>query len=356
MHASSTNFITFNPGPSQLSPETIQSMLEIAKSGFLSQSHRSQAFMEVSQKAIDGLLTKLQIPSAYQIFYQPSSTAAMDTILRNLVIRKSFHFVYGSFSNLFFKTALEIGLDSISYNSPLNQAVTWEKAVIQKDIELIAVTHNETSTGLMWPQEELANLREKYPSQLLAVDVTSSCGGMKMDCNCADIWFGSVQKCLGLPSGLGFIIVSPRAFEKAKQVKGIAAWQRFSVLAEKMRNYQTPETPNMFDIALLAKQMSNWNIEEIEANTFRKAKLLYEENTLPWKPYMIDERWRSKTVIGFTVDQPEKWCQFAKEHNIILGKGYGSLKDICIRIANFPAITISHIENLLRVLKQLHSS
>lgn len=57
--------------------------------------------MEVSRQAIEGLRNKMNIPADYAIFYQASATAAMDTLLRNLVRKKSYHFVYGAFSGLF---------------------------------------------------------------------------------------------------------------------------------------------------------------------------------------------------------------------------------------------------------------
>lgn len=350
MHASSIDLITFNPGPSQLSTKILQAIDEVVSSGFLSRSHRSATFDEVSQQAIEGLRKNMHLPAEYHIFYQPSATVAMDTLLSNLVLKKSYHFTHGAFSNLFFEIACDIGLGAVSFDSPQDQAVAWESAVIPGDIELIAITHNETSTGLMWPRAAIHALRQCYHAPLIAVDVASSFGAMAMDWHDADIWFGSVQKCLGLPSGLGFLIASPRAFEKAKQVRKagqkIAPWQRFDVLADKMKTYQTPETPNMLNIALLARQMSAWNLTENERLLFQKANLLYSAK-LPWKPYVAAEGWRSLTVANFLVDDPVPWHRRAGEAGMVLGQGYGSLNNTCIRIANFPAITSANIQRLL---------
>lgn len=350
MYASSTNFVTFNPGPSQLSPKIIQAVQDIARSGFLSQSHRSAIFSEVSERAIEGMRKQMRLPSDYHIFYQPSATAAMDTLLRNLVFAKSYHFVNGTFSAVFHHTAQDIGLEAQCFESPLNRSVAWESAIISKECELIALTHNETSTGVMWPREEIYKLRNRYPDSILAVDVTSTFGTMAMQWTQADVWFGAVQKCLGLPPGLGFLIVGPRAFDRAKRVfeakKGVPNWQRFDALAEKMRQYQTPETPNLMNIALLAQQMADWNLEEQEAILQQKAKLLYEAKA-PWKPFVVDVEWRSTTVLNMAVDDPNRWHTRAKSANMILGEGYGPLKNTCIRIANFPAITLQHIQKLI---------
>lgn len=343
--------VTFNPGPSYLTPETLRAIQEIAASGYLSKSHRSQVFSEVSKQAIEGMRTKLGIPKDYRIFYQFSATSAMDTILRNVVRKKSFHFVHGAFSKLFYTSALEIGLNSSCYEPLWDHSISWEKVKIDSDVELIAITHNETSTGLMWPDQELRKIREAYSSPIIVIDATSTFGSVRMNWEYADIWFGSVQKCLGLPSGLGYMVVNPKAFELGKAARGVSSWQSFVYLDEKMQIYQTPETPNMLNIALLARQMEIWDLNAIEEARDIKAKLLYNA-PLEWQPYVKAEAWRSSTVPCFKVDDPLTWKKKAKKHNMILGDGYGPLNETTIRVANFPSISIEHIEMLIRALGQ----
>jgi phosphoserine aminotransferase len=328
----------------------VKAIQEIALSGFLSVSHRSAAFMDISKKAIEGLRENMGIPMDYHIFYQPSATASMDTLLRNLVRTYSYHFVHGSFSELFYKTALGLGLKPSVFKTALDQPVNWSEAKIPANTELIAITHNETSTGLIWPKNELHEIRKMYPLPLIAIDVTSSFGCMTMDWNDADIWLGSLHKGIGLPSGLGFLIVNKRSIEKAIDAKNIAAWQRFSYILEKMKQYQTPETPNMLNIALLAKQMEDWDLVIIEKDLLEKAKLLYEAD-LPWKPFIDSKEWQSPTVTNFIVDNPDVYHQKAKNGRMILGKGYGPLANTTIRISNFPAITKQNIIDLIQLLK-----
>lgn len=349
--------ITFNPGPSQISPKIVNAIQEVALSGFLSLSHRSEAFMQVSRQAIEGMRAKMHLPGDYHIFYQPSATVAMHTLLQNLVFKRSYHFVHGAFSALFHNTAKDLGLQPDCLMSDWDVKVDVEKASIAKEIELICITHNETSTGLMWPSQVLYQVRQAHPWALLAIDVTSSFGAMQMDWQMGDVWFGSVQKCLGLPSGLGFMIISPRAFEKAQCVNkarpGAASWQHFDALAEKMKDYQTPETPNMLNIALLARQMVDWDLEGLERLLHAKAELIYG-SSLPWKPYVQDAEWRSLTVTNFMVDNPEVWKKRAKEAHMILGSGYGKLKSSCIRLANFPAHSVLQVEALLHMFEKDH--
>lgn len=343
--------LTFNPGPTHLRPNTLTYLKDLLNSGYLSTSHRSSRFMEMSQKAMDGLRRQMQLPRDYHLFYQPSATVAMDTLLRNVVMEKSYHFVHGAFSKRFYDTARQIGLHASSFVSDWDLAVPWKDAKPALDTELITVTHNETSTGLAWPSNELVELRKAYPEPLIAVDVTSSFGAITMDWRSADLWFFSIQKVLGLPSGLGVLLVSPRAFAKAelvlKKKGGVAEWQSFLKMAEKMKIYQTPETPNMLAIALLAWVMEDWNLAFVEAETREKAELLYSKPH--WKPYIQDSAWRSITVANFDVGNANAWHKRAAEQRIILGKGYGPLSDRCIRIANFPGIRRDSLQSVLKL-------
>lgn len=353
------NFITFNPGPSELTSQTIELLKEIADSGLLSLSHRGSKFKDVCQKAIAGLHSGMEIPEEFAIFFQPSASAAMDTLLRNLVFKTTYHFVNGSFAERFFETAQQIGLEAKAQQTAWNASVAWETAQIPPETELIALTHNETSTGSMWPHGEISKIRLQYPQSLLAIDVASSFGAMKMNWTDADIWFGSVQKCLGLPSGLGFIIANPKALEKSKDVLknkgGVASWQRFDVILKQITDFQTFETPNMLAIALLARQMASWNLTEIERDLEIKKNLLYT-TPLSWKPYIHDPKWYSSTVANFVVDNPKEWHQKAQEAQFLLGQGYGKLKESCIRIGNFPSLDIAMTERLLKVLSTFKSS
>ena len=343
-------FISFNAGPSYLAPRTIQALHDIVASGFLSVSHRSEEFSAMTKKAIDNLRKQMRIPKEFHIFFQPSAIASMDTILQNVVNKHSFHFVNGDFSERFYTTALQLSLDSQVHETPGNLPIDWQNARIPKGTELIAITHNETRMGNMWPADEIKKLRDAYPDSLLAIDVTSSFGGLVMDWNLGDIWFSSVQKCLGMPPGMAVMLINPRAFEKGIALKKkIPPWRRFDILAEQMKKFQIFETPNLLAIALLARQMEEWDIDAIDRETKRKAKLLYTA-AMDWKPHVEDSLWQSTTVTHFVVDNAEKWHAKANAANFGLGYVFGDYAQKGIRISNFPQHTFQMMEELLAAL------
>ncbi|NDK09133.1 hypothetical protein EOM39_07910, partial [Candidatus Gracilibacteria bacterium] len=65
-----------------------------------------------------------------------------------------------------------------------------------------------------------------------------------------------------------------------------------------------------------------------------------------------DKEFRSKTVYVFEIDKEKQEIlkEKLKSNGIVIGNGYGKLKDEVMRIANFPAITLNDLKNLIRLL------
>lgn len=341
--------ITFNPGPSQLSTATRDDIAEITASGLLSVSHRTDPIRDIVKHAVAGLRHALTIPSDYSIVFQTSATAAMDLLISNAVAETSAHFVGGAFAKRFADTAEQLGRTVMREDVAWGQPFAWRDAAWPRVPELIAVTHNETSTGVLWPDAELRALRDAYPDPLLAVDVTSSFGAMAMDWTCADYWFASVQKCLGLPPGLALAIVGPRVVERAQAfgpARRVPAWRDLLVLLEKIEVGDTFETPNVLDLALLDRQMDRWDLAAVEADTRAKTQLVAEAMG-DARFFVRDPAWRSLTVHNLDVGDPAPLHQRARAAGYELGLGYGPLKTHCIRIATFPALTQADVAGML---------
>lgn len=345
--------ITFNPGPSQISPAIADDLAAIARSGLLSTSHRTERVREVVRAAVEGIHRAMGVPEDYAVVFQPSATAAMDLLLSNLTTSASHHFVHGAFSERFRRTAVELGRRADVHETEWGHAVRWRESTIADDVELVAVTHNETSTGLCWPRDELAALRDHLGEDgpLRAIDVTSSFGALRMDWTVADVWFGSVQKCLGLPAGLGLVVVGPRAQDRCRELAvSLPAWRSLPTLLDRIATHQTVETPNVLGIALLARQLARWDLPEIEEALLSRAAWL-EGASLGQGYFVGDPAWRSPTVHTIRVDDPAAWRRRAVDHGMTIGGGYGPLKASTIRIANFPAHSQADLERLVGALR-----
>lgn len=345
--------VSFNIGPSEVSDAVRQDLVELAGSDLLCESHRGPVIQGVLKNAVANLRAAMRIPDEYAVVFQPSATACMEVICRNVVETRSFHFVHGAFSGRMAATAEQVGLAPTVHETPWDETTHPETAQIDDTAELISLAHNETSTGLQWPWHEIRALRDAHPQPMLAIDVTSSFGAMTMDWTLGDFWFFSIQKCLGLPAGLGVLLASPRAIERAREIgaqRRVAGWQDLVGMAERIKVGETQETPNALGIELLSRQMARWDIDAVESRTRAKAGAVAD--AMPDEAFFIrDPDWRSLTAHCLQVPDPAGVKARALERGFVIGSGYGPLKPTCIRLATFPSVTVAQVVEVLDLIR-----
>ena len=357
---------TFNPGPSKLSEETHQDIRDAMELGILEMSHRSSAFNEMSSAAIRDLRTFFGIPDAYGVYFISSATEAMELTIRNLVWEKSVHFTCGRFSELFAEISRANYKHAQEITAPWGQSPHYDDSKLPIDAECITITANETSTGVMCSSEDIVRIRKARPEAMLAVDITSIAGVRSFPIEQADVWLFSVQKGFGLPSGLGVMIVSPRALNRSNDLKNdrlnLAGTFSFAELDSFMRRGgQTPCTPNVLNIFLLGRQLERFNarggITAGEKAGRKKATALYEAvNAHPRLTCFVAEPESRSISVACIQGMPEDILRLhalAKEEGLHLGKGYAKLKESTVRVALFPAITDAHVEAVIRVIGKL---
>ncbi len=368
----SNSFITnFAVGPAKLYHSSGDFLCEQIQIGTSELSHRSAEFSEISKKTLKNFRNFFRIPENYKILYTYSATESMEILTRSCVNDKICHVSNGTFGDVWTKTSKKaqkkVQKFSNVYDSdktPDNYRVKLEEIQPEEGTEFLAITANETSTGIMYSPEELSIIRDKYPDILLGVDVTSSMGAISYDFSRADAWFFSVQKAFGMPAGLGLLIVSPRVLAKAtereKAGKDVGCHHTLSAFIKKIEGKaQTPTTPNGLNIALLGFVCEQFNknfgkLETLYELTQKKAKFLYDF----FSRYdgidiaIEEEKARSQSVITLsgTEEQVANMHSKWKKAGLSVGAGYGSRKKDQIRIANFPVHSFDDMENLVKAL------
>lgn len=354
--------INFTPGPSQLY-FTVEDHAKLAfKEGIPSLSHRSKAFEKIYQETVEGLRELLNVPKEFHILFTGSATEIWERIIQNLVEEQSFHLVNGSFSKRFYEIAKQLnkhpGLIEAAPGNGFEGNIR-----IPGTTELIALTHNETSTGVMLPLSTIALIRDQHPNTLIVVDAVSSLPYPAFDFTQVDSVFFSVQKGFGLPAGLGVWMVNDRCLAKADQLlsKGlsIGSYHNLPSLYSHAQKYQTPETPNVLAIYLLSKvvqDMIRYGIGRIRKETEYKATLLYQllGKHRALKPFVKDPALQSRTVIvAETGDLTGAVTTALNSKGMHPGDGYGSFKKTQLRFANFPTHSREHFELLVDSLESI---
>lgn len=355
--------IFFTPGPSQLYPGVEGFVAEAFEKDLASISHRSQTFQEVYGYAVTQLRHLLNLPDNFHVFFLGSASESWERIILNLTQQndETYHFVNGSFSKKFFSYSKELGRKAKKCEAPFGEGFDIRKNEISDKTKLISFTQNETSSGVSVPLEDIYKIRKKYPKKIIAVDVVSSLPFPDFDYSQIDTFFFSVQKCFGLPAGLGVWVVNDRCIAKAEELdaKGNPSGPHHSIssLLDQGINNQTPATPNTLEIFMLSKvceAMNGKGVEQVRAETIEKANLLSEfiETSSNFDFAVKNKEHRSKTVIVATTSKsPKTINNYLAPFEMEIGGGYGAEKTTQVRIANFPATSVEQMKRLVELLK-----
>ena len=320
--------------------------------GILSQNHRSIAFMAMMRDCIETFKQKLNIPEKYTVYFTSSATECWEIVSQSLVKNQSHHIFNGAFGEKWLDYNSKIHPNSTSQKFDFQESFI-DSNLIPSSAEIVCITQNETSNATQISTDFLENINSET---LVAIDVTSSLGGIELDWEKGDIWLASVQKCLGLPAGLGVMICSGKALNRAKEINDRKYYNSLLFIEDNFKKFQTHYTPNVLGIYLLKRvmqQVADIQIvsSQIKARAEGLFKFIEEETSLS---LLIENKAvRSETVIAIkgNLEEISLLKQKAKENNIILGNGYGEWKDTTFRIANFPAIADWEFDNLKTLLK-----
>ena len=354
--------INFTPGPSQLYPTVLWHIKSAFKSDVLSLSHRSKEFEAFYAEAVNGLKELLQIPDNFQIVFTASATEIWERSIQSLVVNESLHYVNGAFSKKYFEIAEQLGRRPVKIE--VNDGDSFHNIDTPKsNPELVAFTHNETSTGVYLSTDFIHSFRDRFPNDIISVDAVSSLPYPKLDFSKIDMLYFSIQKGFGLPAGLGVWIVNEKCIAKVDDLlsKGhsIGSYHSLPSLISMTKKNQTPETPNVLGIYLLSKVTSDFlqrGVTAIRQETNYKAALLYQalENASYAKPFVKSAQDRSQTVIVAETGQHTKAITEALQaKGLYPGDGYGKAKATQLRFANFPAHSKEQYELLTDTLSAL---
>jgi phosphoserine aminotransferase len=189
------------------------------------------------------------------------ATEFWDIATFGLIEQKSQHLSFGEFSSKFATAAQQapfLDEPSVVKSDP----GTHPLPVAEPGVDLYALTHNETSTGVMMP---IARVEGADEGALVAVDRHQRAGGLPVDASQFDVYYFSPQKCFASDGGLWLALVSPAAVERIARVKASGRWvpasYDLSIALDNSRLDQTYNTPRLGTIFLMAEQVDWMNAQ-----------------------------------------------------------------------------------------------
>ncbi|MHA1232417.1 MAG: pyridoxal-phosphate-dependent aminotransferase family protein [Candidatus Helarchaeota archaeon] len=353
------------PGPVQVHPRVYRAMSRPLM------GHRSNEFSELMKDTTEKF-QKLLYTKNDVFFITGSSTTAMESAIACLVSPgdKVLTIIQGKFSERWLNLVKAYG------GVPIELNIEWGKPVLPEDItpylekdpeiKFITLCHNETSTGILNPGKEIGEVSKKY-DKILIVDCVTSVGGdyVKPDEWNFDIVATGAQKCIGIPPGLGMIMVGPRAWEIIEQREHIPTYYFNLKLYRKQyqKNYQTPCTPSVSHIYALNESL-NIMFEEGLDNRFKRHRVMGEALRAGIKAIGLklfaDEEYASNTITSVLYPPNIKDSELRskmKNHGILIAGGQDKLKGKIFRIAHMNIcgkreilLTLSVLEISLKAL------
>ncbi len=347
----------FVPGPVDVDPEVLSAQSQAML------PHRSQEFESIYRRARENARQLFDTES--RVFVVTcSGTGLQEAAIRNLAKQDVLSCVNGAFSQRWYEVAKTNGKQAdrleVEWGQPITPQIVAE-ALKRKEYDLITLVHNETSTGVQNPIQEIAALvRRASPNTLISLDAVSSLGGIKieMDAWGLDMVLASTQKCLALPPGLALAAVSDRALACAQKVPERGWYFDLVRMETHLNKDSTPATPAISLIYALDMQLDRIINEGLENRFSRHSAMAGQvQDWVLANGFEIfaQEGYRSQTVTTISntlsLDIAEL-NTFLMSKGMQIADGYGKLRGSTFRIAHMGETQIEDINNLLTALDE----
>ncbi|HMK97126.1 MAG TPA: phosphoserine transaminase [Acidimicrobiales bacterium] len=345
----------FGSGPSKVRADSVRALMEAAK-GPLGTSHRQKPVKSVVGRLRSGLRELFSLPDGYEVVLGNGGTTAFwDAATFCLIDQRSEHLAFGEFSSRFAATAKAAPWlkGTVVIDSP---AGTHPSAQAHDDVDFYALTHNETSTGVMMDVRRPEGAR---PGALVGVDATSAAAGLRVEPSQFDVYYFAPQKGFASDGGLWIALMSPAAVARVESIKAtgrfVPAFLDLSIALENSRLDQTYNTPALATLLLAVHQLewmlSNGGLEFSVGRCDRSSEILYgwAESSFFAVPFVAKPDERSHVVATIDFDSSIDASLVAKilrSNGIVDTEPYRKLGRNQLRIAMFPAIDPEDIEAL----------
>ena len=236
-----------------------------------------------------------------------------------------------------------------------------DEALNRGAYDVLTVTLNETSTGVMNPLKEIAAMvREKYPEVIILVDAVSAMAGVKIEFDAwgLDVALSSSQKCFALPPGLTITAVSERALKRAEQVPNRGYYFDFVDMLKYFKRNQTPATPAISLIRALNQQLDDIFAEGLDARWARHIEMAKTVQAWARKHWELfpNEAFLSNTVTTIRNTRGASISDLNKElgkRGAMISNGYGKLKEQTFRIAHMGDLTVEDVRWVLGLINEI---
>ena len=349
----------FIPGPVEVREEILQ-----AQTAWMI-GHRSGEFAELYARLQPRLKQSFAIESGRAYIYTSSATGIWESASRCCVRgdKPVLHLVSGAFSERWADTSELNGKIVHRIEAPWGEAIKPEalaEALSLAQYDAVACVYNETSTGVLQPVKEYAEIVNQYPDTLFLVDAVSAWLGVEMQAEAwgVDVCLASSQKAFALPPGIAFASISDRTLARAEQVKNRGYYFDMIEMEKSHQKNNTPSTPPISLMYAADKQLDDILAEGLGNRFARHQKMA--QMTRDWAArngfeMFSEEGYHSPTLStvrntrGISISDMNK---FLRKRGMVISNGYGKLKDQTLRIAHMGDCQPEHLDALFAAMDE----
>jgi aspartate aminotransferase-like enzyme len=350
--------ILFTVGPVEMYPETLRI------GGEQLPYFRTPEFSGIV-KSCDAALRELAGAPAgsRSVLLTASGTGAMEAAAINVVGESGKALVIrgGSFGERFGEICEDAGIAFDAIDLEPGRSLPPDALDVLKPGSHTAVLVNahETSTGLLY---DVARIGEacRRTGALFVVDAISAflCDYLDMEGMGIDLLIGSSQKALGLPPGLSFLVLAPRALEKVERLHPRSHYFGLGKYLKDAERGQTPFTPAVGVVLQLHERLEAVGKAGVEALVRRSAGLAaYFRSSIEGLPFAVFPDHPSNALTALTptngVSAYEVYRRLSESYGLVVTPNGGSLKDRVFRVGHMGNIDEEKLGTLARAMKEV---
>jgi aspartate aminotransferase-like enzyme len=265
------------PGPTPV-PEKV--LLALSKHPI---GHRSGEFSQIMAEVTQNLKWLHQTENDVLVL-TVSGTGAMEAGIINFLSPGDRVLVgsNGKFGDRWAAMSAAFGLEvekiTADWGKPLDTEQFREKltADTEKKIKAVIITHSETSTGVLNDLETINRHVKEHGEALMIVDAVTSLGAVNLPVDewGVDVVASGSQKGYMIPPGLGFVCVSPKAWEAYKTAKLPRFYLDLGKYSKTAAKNSNPFTPPVNLVVALQAALRMMQAEGLESIFARHQRLM----------------------------------------------------------------------------------
>ena len=358
------------PGPTPVPPDILEAV------GRPMVNHRGREFAALISRVAERL-KDFYLTSNDVLILSASGTGGLEAAVVNTLSPgdKVLSVSIGAFGDRFAAIADTYGAEVIPLAYEWGQAASPDdvrRALAEHpDVTAVLLTHNETSTGVTNPLEEIARaVREAVLSPesrvpgppLILVDAVSSLSAIPLETDSwgLDVVVTGSQKGWMVPPGLSFVSMSDRAWQAYERAKMPRFYLDLGRHREMLPKGQTPWTPTMsvfFGLDVALERMIEEGMERIFTRHASIGRMVRQGvKAMGLELLCEDERFASDTVTAIKcpegVEVKALRTALEDEHGLVVAGGQGKLQGKIFRIGHLGLVSEDDIHHALDALSE----